>query len=174
MWMCFWYALSEKGARVYRTRPESRCPASIIEIYPKFLSQTVIVAICQRTCKPNTKRKLAFKLCWDAAAFRARLKERASRIQSESLLSSFVEAPPIFERSSKNVHSRSYILSWTFSATDNTLIAFSCINNFCDRFLICGRKDRKIPDTFQEKHEIFILLPYFLTLLYNIATKMPI
>ena len=50
--------------------PEGRCPVRFIETYPKFLSQTEIVAICQRTRKPNTKRKLAFRLCWGAAVFR--------------------------------------------------------------------------------------------------------
>ena len=71
----FWYALREKGARVYRTRPADRCPVRFIETYPKFLSQTVIVAICQRTRK---------------------------RVKSESMLSNSFERHRFSRQASKN------------------------------------------------------------------------
>ena len=60
--MCFGMPL-DKGARVIWARPDGRCPVSFIEIYPKSLSQDTIVAISQRTCKPNAKRKFTFRLC---------------------------------------------------------------------------------------------------------------
>ena len=121
----FWYALCEKGARVYRTRPESRCPVRFIETYPKFLSQTVIVAICQRTRK---------------------------RVKSESMLS---------------YHSRSYLLSCAFRQLTKHLLVLTCINDFCDRFLILRgqryEKSRYVP----RKYRDF----FRLSVLFNISSR---
>ena len=45
--------------------------------------------------------KIYFQALSSAKGFRAKLKERASRMQSENLFSDFAEAPPFFEQSSK-------------------------------------------------------------------------
>ena len=132
----FWYALREKGARVYRTRPADRCPVRFIETYPKFLSQTVIVAICQRTRK---------------------------RVKSESMLSYSFERNCSSRRSLKEHNSRSYLLSCTVRQLTKRLLVLTCINDFCDRFLILRGKGMKNPDTFQENIGIFFAKMNYLT-----------
>ena len=126
----FWYALREKGARVYRTRPADRCPVRFIETYPKFLSQTVIVAICQRTRK---------------------------RVKSESMLSYSFERNCSSRRSLKDAqadNSRSYLLSCAFRPLTKRLIDLTCINDFCDRFLILRgqryEKSRYVPRKYRD------------------------
>ena len=123
----FWHALREKGARVYRTRPADRCPVRFIETYPKFLSQTVIVAICQRTRK---------------------------RVKSESMLSYSFERNCSSRRSLKEHNSRSYLLSCTVRQLTKRLLVLTCINDFCDRFLILRgqryEKSRYVPRKYRD------------------------
>ena len=116
--------------------PEGRCPVRFIETYPKFLSQTVIVAICQRTRK---------------------------RVKSESMLSYSFERNCSSRRSLKEHNSRSYLLSCTVRQLTKRLLVLTCINYFCDRFLILRGKGMKNPDTFQENIGIFFAKMNYLT-----------
>ena len=124
----------EWGARDIWAKPYGRCPVRFIEIICN--SYHIVVATCQRTCKPKAKWKFTFGLCWGAAVFRG----KASKIARQNI---------VVQSEIQNIkHSPRLHPQLCRSTTEQTClvgISFHLLFNFCDSgFLICGGKDMKI------------------------------
>ena len=135
--MCFRMPLGERGARGVWAKPCGQCPVSFIETCVGFLSHRC--SNMSKIAQAEHKAKARFLALLRRRRFSSEAQRRAS------------------------LNSRSYLLSCTVRQLTKRLLVLTCINDFCDRFLILRGKGMKNPDTFQENIGIFFARMNYLT-----------
>jgi hypothetical protein len=147
----FWYALPEKGARDYRAVTRRSLPSAFHRNLPE-------ISITNRHCSNMSKNAQAeYKA---KARFLALLRRRRSSSEAQRR-ASHSSSVPVLRAKLKDAqadNSRSYFLSCTVRQLTKRLLILTCINDFCDRFLILRlQRYEKIPIPSKKISEFFLI-----------------